>query len=408
MKHVILFLTATAFLFPDLAAGQGSLEKLDLFQAGMDGYALYRIPGIVVTSRGVVLAWCEARRTGKSDWDTIDILLRRSTDGGRTWSEPRKIADVPGPKTKNPVALAQKLASPDDVTYNNPVMIADRDGAVHFLFCLEYARCFYLHSNDDGLTWTEPVEITGTFEAFRPEYDWKVLAAGPGHGIQLKSGRLVVPVWLSTGTGGHAHRPSVASVIYSDNGGHTWRPGEVAVPNTDDWVNPSETVAAELSDGRVMLNVRSESKVHRRLIVISLDGATGWSTPRFDEALLEPICMASLIRGPLAPNARKSCLLFANPDNLDRADGNAKEGGSRDRRNLTIRLSNDDGQSWPIRRTLEPGYSAYSDLAVLPDGAILCLYERGRETDGQKKPTSYAYLTLARFDLPWLTGGRLP
>ena len=195
--------------------------KVDLFTAAQDGYKLYRIPGIAVTKRGTVLAYCEARKSDRGDWGTIDIMLRRSTDGGKTWSPRAKIADVPGPKSKNLAALAQKLATPGEVTYNNPTAIADADGSVHFLFCLEYARCFYMRSDDDGTTFTAPVEITASFDKFRPEYDWKVLATGPGHGIQLKNGRLVVPVWISLGTGGHAHRPSVASVIFSDDHGRT-------------------------------------------------------------------------------------------------------------------------------------------------------------------------------------------
>jgi sialidase-1 len=266
-------LLMTVVLSASLSAAEPLLEKIDLFQSQQDGYALYRIPGLVVTAKGTVLAYCEARRTGKTDWDTIDILLRRSTDGGRTWEPRRKIADVPGPKTKNPVALAQKLGHPDDVTYNNPVAIANRDGSVQFLFCLEYARCFSMRSDDDGRTFSDPVEITATFDQFRPEYD-----------IQLRSGRLVVPVWLSTGTGGHAHRPSVTATIYSDDNGRTWQRGDIAVPNTDEWVYPNETVVAELSDGRVMLNVRSESKEHRRLVVTSPDGATNWSPPRWSRS----------------------------------------------------------------------------------------------------------------------------
>src|SRR6187200_431382 len=103
------------------------IEKLDLFKVGDDpAYKIYHIPGIVVTAKGTVLAWCEARKKG-GDWDQIDILLRRSTDDGKTWSEPKRIADVPGPKTKNPFSLRVKNVDPNDVTYNNPVLIAGRD-----------------------------------------------------------------------------------------------------------------------------------------------------------------------------------------------------------------------------------------------------------------------------------------
>jgi sialidase-1 len=392
------------FAAPSSHAAEPFLEKSDLFEAGREGYALYRIPGLVVTKKGTVLAYCEARRTGKSDWDTIDIMLRRSTDGGRTFSPRAKIADVPGPKTKNPVALAQNLANTDDVTYNNPVAFANRDGSVQFLFCLEYCRCFSMRSDDDGVTWSVPVEITATFEKFRPDYDWKVLATGPAHGIQLRSGRLLVPVWLSTGTGGHAHRPSVTSVIYSDDNGATWERGDIAVPNTEDWIFPNETVAVELRDGSVMLNVRSESKDHRRLVTTSADGATGWTKPRFDDALLEPICMASIVRYPGESGGAGNEILFANPHNLARADGKEAPGKSRDRKNLSIKLSHDEGRTWSVNKVLEPGHSAYSDLAVLPDGTILCLYERGSGVES-KKPTSYARLTLARFNREWLTGG---
>jgi sialidase-1 len=257
------------------------------------------------------------------------------------------------------------------------------------------------------MSWSAPVEITSAFEAFRSDYDWKVLATGPAHGIQLRTGRLVVPVWLSTGTGGHAHRPSVTSTIYSDDSGRTWQRGEIAVPNTDEWIFPNETVIVELADGRVMLNARSESKAHRRLVTVSPDGATGWSTPKFDDALIEPICMASIVRFSTAPPSDRNRILFANPANLRRADGKGAAGTSRDRKNLSVRLSYDEGQTWAATKPLEPGYSAYSDLAVLPDGTALCFYERGDDAKAaSKKPTSYAFLTLARFNLEWLTDSR--
>lgn len=396
-------LTLCALCVPPLHArargAEPRLTKDDLFRGGVGGYALYRIPGVVVTGQGTILAYCEARRTGKTDWDEIDIVLRRSTDGGQTWDEARKIVDVPGPKAKNPLAAARKLGHQGGSTYNNPVAIVDRSGAIHFLFCLEYMRCFSMRSDDDGATWTAPVEITPTFDAFRPEYDWKVLATGPAHGIQLSTGRLVVPVWLSLGTASNAHHPSVTATIYSDDGGATWQRGEIAVPNTPETIDPNETVVVELADGRVMLNVRSDSKPNRRIVVTSADGATGWSEPRFDEALYEPICMASIARLSRTPAGDKNRLLFANPHNLEVAKGKSKAGAKRDRKNLSVKLSYDEGKSWSANKALEPGSSGYSDLAVLTDGTILCFYERRPNAD---EP---ALLTLARFNLEWLTDG---
>ncbi|MFO0808555.1 MAG: sialidase family protein [Gemmataceae bacterium] len=379
-------------------AAAADLEQTALFEAGQGGYAMYRIPGLVVTPKGTLLAYCEARKTS-GDWAKIDIMMRRSADGGRSWEPMRKVVELKGTFTKNEVALAKRIGKPDEITVNNPVAIPDATtGAVHFLYCVEYARCFYQRSDDDGKTFGEPVEITATFDRFRPEYAWKVLATGPGHGIQLASGRLLVPVWLSTGTGGGAHRPSVVSTITSDDHGATWQRGEVVANETDPLVNPNETTAAQLADGRVMLNIRHESPSHRRAVAFSADGATRWTRPAFDEQLKEPICFASLCR--LAAGG-KSRLLFANPDNLDRAAGPAKPGQGRDRKNLTIRLSEDDGKTWAKSRVLEPGTSGYSDLAALPDGTVCCLYERGG-IDG-KAATQTKTLTLARFGLDWLT-----
>jgi sialidase-1 len=380
-----------------LAAAEPFIEKQDLFTAGEDpAYNIYHIPGIVVTAKGSVLAWCEARKrpAGVSDWDDIRILLRRSTDDGKTWSAPKSIANVEGPKQKNPFALKMKNVDPNDVTYNNPVLIADKNGGVHMLFCLEYERVFYQRSDDDGVSWSQPSEITATFEAFKKHYDWKVLATGPNHSIQLKSGRLVVPVWLSTGTGGNAHRPSVTATIYSDDQGKTWKAGDIAVPCTEEWINPNETVAIELNDGSVMLNVRSESKAHRRLVTTSKDGASGWSRPRFHDALLEPICMGGIVR---YNHGGQSLILFSNPHNLDKEKGKAEPGKSRDRKNVSVKVSRDEGQTWPVNKSVENGPSMYSDIAVTQSGTILCFYGHGT-----KPGFAGAGLTLARFNLEWL------
>ena len=404
MKIAPLFLLLASLCAVPRAA-EPFLEKQDLFKVGDNpAYNIYHIPGIVVTAKGTVLAWCEARKrpAGVSDWDDIRILLRRSTDDGRSWSAPVSIAAVPGPKTKNPIALRMKNVDPADVTYNNPVLIADRDGTVHMLFCLEYMRVFYQRSTDDGLTFTTPVEITATFDAFTKDYGWKVLATGPNHSIQLRNGRLIVPVWLSTGTGGNAHRPSVTATIFSDDAGKTWQAGNIAVPDTAAWINPNETVAIELNDGRVMLNVRNESKAHRRLVTTSPDGATGWSTPRFDDALLEPICMGGIVR---YRHGGQNLILFSNPHNLDKEKGQPEPGKSRDRKNVSVKISRDEGQTWSVHKSIEPGPSMYSDIAVTRAGTILCFYGRSGDNQGMAAFAG-GRLTVARFNLEWLTDGK--
>lgn len=386
MRNVVLVsLCLFAGLLPAAEpAAEPAVSKVDVFPAGMNGVTLYRIPGVVVTTRGTVLAYCEARTNTRADWGEIEVHLRRSTDGGMSWETPQRIAHR-GPRIEgNP---RNPEAGQREQTVNNPVAIVDRtSGEIAFLYCINYARCFSIRSADDGVTWSDPVEITATFEPFRKRYDWKVIATGPGHGIQLRSGRMVVPIWLAYGkTGDHA--PSAAGTIYSDDAGRTWQAGEIAVPNEGELGNPNETMLAELSDGRVMLISRSVSKPNRKLITIGPDGASGWEPSHFHDQLWEPICMASVIAHPAQPGT----LLFSNPHRLA-IDKNGQEipAGRGKRENLTIKLSRDDGRTWPRQRTLEPGPSAYSDLAVLPDGTVLCLYEGANA------------IVAARFGLDWL------
>lgn len=384
---------ATILILPVLlSAAEPGIEKTDLFEAGKDGYALYRIPGIIATKSGTLLAYCEARKTVRGDWGTIDLWMRRSTDNGKTWEAARKITTPPPDAKKNPVALAQKLAKEDEITLNNPVAINDmKSGAVHFLYCVEYARCFYMRSDDDGKTFTKPIEITSAFESYRRVYDWKVLATGPGHGIQMTNGRLLVPVWLSTGTGGHAHRPSVVSTIYSDDQGKTWKNGAIVAKDTPETPNPSETAAVERSDGKVLLNLRNESKKQRRLATVSADGISKWSEPRFEMTLPDPICFGSLVRYQDAKN-KKDGILFINADN----------GANRERKNVSVKLSLDNGETWAVSRSIEPGASGYPDIAVGKEGMIFCFYERGKgENDFRPR-----LLTVARFSLEWLKEGK--
>jgi sialidase-1 len=383
MKPLILLL---ALCLGTLHAAEPLLEKTPVFPPGMNGIARYRIPGIVVSTKGTVLAYSEARRNSSADWGEIEVHLRRSTDGGKTWQEPKHIAHSGTRMEGNP--HKKKDGGEHEQTVNNPVAIVDREtGAIEMLYCINYARCFAMRSTDDGVTWSTPVEITATFEPFRKHYDWKVIATGPGHGIQMKSGRLVVPIWLAYGKEGD-HKPSAAATIYSDDHGKTWQASDLCLPNEGDLGNPNETMIAELSDGRVMLVARSVSQASRKIITTSADGATGWTKPVFHEQLWEPICMASIAAHPSKPGT----LLFSNPHTL----GLDKEGkpipaGRGKRENLCIKLSRDDGKTWPVNKVLDPGKAAYSDLAVLPDGTVLCLYEADTSID------------CACFNLEWVT-----
>ena len=405
-----LLRSVTAFLLVlslESTAQTNKIQKENLFTAGEGGYATYRIPGILYTPQGTLLAWCEARREG-GDWGAIDIMLRRSTDGGTTWTKSEVIVQGSQFEVNETVTGGASTVSGDTAgaTANNPVMIADQNGRVHFMFCIEYARCFYTYSDDQGDTFAPPVDITATFKALRPEYPWKVIATGPGHGIQLDNGRLVVPLWMSTGQFENGHRPSVVATIYSDDHGQRWQAGQIAVdhqkPTFDPQTgqpqaisDPNETAIAQLPDGRVMLNSRSESPEHFRVVTTSPNGATNWSAPRFDTALYDPVCQASLIE---ITHNNQDYLLFTNPD----SEGDPQRFGkvARARQNLTVRLSTDDGQTWPVTRVIEPGISAYSDLAAGPNGTVYLLYENGGINGDQYRSK---YLTLATFTIAELT-----
>ncbi|MEY3607904.1 MAG: hypothetical protein RLZZ447_692 [Verrucomicrobiota bacterium] len=388
---VLLLLVATALAGPAPAAAEPA--RVDVFTEGQGGFVSYRIPGLVVTARGTVLAYAEARKFTAADRGELEIHLRRSTDGGRSFGPARQIAHL-GPRLpRNPYMPEDKrrkdMGGPAEQTVNNPMLIATREGPVHLVYCVEYMRAFHARSDDDGLTWSKPVEITATFDRFRPEIEWQAIATGPGHGIQLRSGRLIVPVWLATYEKTAAQRKG-CSVVFSDDQGATWQRGDMAM------TIGGESSVAELSDGRVVLSSRNTDKRNRRAVVYSRDGATGWTKPEFIEELLEPGCMAGLVSHPGLPGANHPLLLHSSPHTTQREH--------RERKNVSIYLSQDDGRTWPVRKLLQPGPSAYSDLAVLPDGTVLCFYESGKPGETRRNGDwAYATLTLARFNLEWIT-----
>lgn len=376
---------AVVFMALNSAAAQSAEQEqpyfstTPLFIAGHADYSAYRIPAIAVTPTGTVLAAAAGRYDSVSDWANADIMLRRSADCGLTWDD------------------QQVLVNDGTNTVDNPTFIVDEmHGTVHLMYQINYARAYLKTSRDDGATWSPPREITYVFDQFRERdnYAWQVIAMGPGHGIVLRTGRIVVPVWLAAE---RRHRPSISATIYSDDHGQNWRAGDIIIHTTDETPNPSEHQLVELADGRVLANLRTESRRHRRVIALSPDGVTGWSIPQFVDDLYEPVCMGSVARLSSDNGSMQTALLFSNPNSGHRPDSAEME-GSRERSMLTVRLSADGGQSWPLSRVIEPGASAYSDIAVGPDGVTFVLYESAHGD----KPGPYGCIKLARFNKAWL------
>lgn len=334
------------------AAWPASLTQVEIFRAGEGGYHAYRIPALIVTPKGTLLAFCEGRKNSGGDAGDIDILLRRSFDRGKTWSPVEKVADRGDDTIGNPTpVIERKTGTIFLLLTGNPGTATERQiteaapGAVRTVWITR--------STDDGASWTAPVDITAQVK--RPDWTW--YATGPGNGIQLRGGRLVIPCDHN----GRSH------IIYSDDRGETWKIGGIAEDKTN------ESAVAELKDGSLLLNMRSYHGKHRRAIQRSRDGGLTWSALEFDEALIEPVCQASLI------SIGHGRLLFSNP-------------AATTRSHLTVRLSKDGGASWNASRLVYEGPSAYSSLAKLSRGTIGLLYERG-----DRSP--YERITFARLDV---------
>jgi sialidase-1 len=333
-----------------------ALTNQPVFVRSQDGYHTCRIPALAVSAKGTVLAFAEGRKRSGGDAGKIDLLVRRSTDNGQTWEN------------------AQVVWQDGDNTCGNPSPVLDRDTGVLWLLTTwnrgddhesqiiaqtsqDTRRVFVTSSTDDGVTWAEPREITADAKLT----NWTWYATGPGGGIQIArgshQGRLVIPCdHIEAVT-----KQYYSHVIFSDDHGKTWKLGG-STPKPG--VNECEVV--ELAAGRLMLNMRNYERTKRnRQVATSEDGGLSWRDQRFDDALIEPICQAAIRRLRWPEGNEPSVILFSNPAS-----------GSK-RANLTLRASFDEGQTWPIGRVLHSGPAAYSDLAVLANGQIACLYEAG-------------------------------
>ncbi len=355
------------------------MEETVVFRAGEHGVQSMRIPGMVTSARGTLLAFCEARDGG--DRTPTDLVLKRSQDGGRTWG---------------PLQLVVKARGLDAVMNPCPVVDAST-GTIHCLSNIfpdgdmdlhrqpGKVRTIISRSDDDGLAWSPPQDITGSI--LDPSSDYGKVT-GPGAGIQTDSGRLVVPFGLGP------EERCRGMIVYSDDHGRTWQAGG-RIRSTS-----TETQVVELSDGSLRLDMRNqnpeEKPMHCRYYSISRDGGQTWTEPARDPGLVDVRCQASILRYPfkVPPGQegqgrrehRGHPILFANPAS-----------GYGDRVNMTVRLSWDDGRTWPVARTVHPGPSAYCCLAALRDGRIALLYEGG---EGHR----YDRISCAVFDLEWLAG----
>ena len=363
-------------------ANQVGPQFSDVFIAGKDGFKSIRIPSVVVTKKGTVLAIAEGRAQ-HADQANNKLILKRSADGGRSWGPMQVIAADGENCLNNPCAVVEQETGRVSVMYQSyPAGFSERDGKIRpGLDGPGIVRNYLVHSDDDGATWSRPEDVTRTTKT--PERV-TIVASGPGIGIQLRhgphAGRLIMP--FNEGPFGQWN----VVAVYSDDGGANWRLGQPApgcrVPDGKggeiSLVNEVQMV--ELADGAVMLNSRKWGGKALRKIAVSKDGGLTWSKIQEEPALRDPGCMASIFRYSFPGNGGKSRILYSGPDSTSRDNG-------------TVYLSYDEGRTWPVRKVMVPGSFAYSVLTALPDGTLGCLFE----TDGANR------IVFARFTLDWLT-----
>jgi sialidase-1 len=319
------------------------VQRQKLFVGNVIGHG-YRIPSLIVLPGDIMLAFCESRWDVMADWGNIDIVMKRSLDGGETWGN------------------LQVLQNRGEHTVHNPCPLFDNDTQTLFLpFCVDYKRIFIMNSTNLGVTWSEPIELTQDLGA-----EGLYCATGPGNGIQMSYGRLIIPADI----GG-------ACVIFSDDNGITWQKG--------DYVGKGEEPQVfESVNGSLVINCRVERGGHR-LMAWSYNGGDTWQPYYYEKDLPEAGTQASIFRFTNTSTHLKARVLFSNPNCFSRG-------------HFTIRMSYDEGLTWNVSKQVYEGPSAYSSITILSDYTICILFEVGK----------YDYresITLIKVDIDWLTNG---
>jgi len=347
-EWIIVFFFFLHSLSSSLVSGmsRSRLESgVDVFNIGEAGYFCIKIPYLFVTFKGTLLAFAEARMISCSDYTWTDLVYKRSEDGGKTWGN---------------LTVLYTNSTPDyQIVIGNAAPVQDRTtNRILVPFCRNNFDVMLTYSDDDGRTWSKPVNLTDKFNLRYPEWHW--IGTGPPASVQLESGRIVVPTYHSyfhydDGDISHSH------MILSDDHGTTWRLGGFL-----EGLNLSnENQAVDLGNNVVLVNARGFGAY--RLEAISKDGGETFGDVVERDDMVSPFtgCEGSIIR-----YLNTSILFFSNPHNP-----------SFLRYNMTVLISKNFGRSWDVLKVIYEGRSAYSALAVLQDGSVGLLYEWSTKPD---------------------------
>ena len=374
-RHCVLMTALLAILCLNGARVEAAEpEMVDVFVSGTNGYHTYCIPALIATPKGTLLAFCEGRKYRKIDEAPADLVLRRSIDGGKTWLPMQVIVKAVPEAAMDPTLVIDRDTGVIIMMYDLfPEYIKDTWPANYHRpsgLGRDSVTTWLATSSDEGATWSTPIDITAM--AKKPE--WTVTIHGEGLGIQTRSGRLVIPCSALGQT----------FVNYSDDHGKTWK-------ISDNGTGPSncEVQMVELTNGTLLLNIRSGRRKGCRAGAISSDGGKTWGEmfdiPELPDEQSTPGCHASILRYTWADQqGGRSRILFSNP------------ASTQGRKNGTVRLSYDEAKTWPVAKVLNKDSFAYSCLAVLPDGTICCLFDHA----------DWSKTIFARFSLEWLTDGK--